>query len=355
MSSREPSSQPSSPARDRRLAATVGRVAAWFGLSAMIAIAALLAVTYAFGFLGQPATLAVVRAESEIVRFRVANAVQATVALDGFRVDDGDALAGACSGEALGAGWALEPALGAETTYRFETVRQGDALVQRLTVYVAKAEGAAAAATLRGRDARGTLNERSVAEEIALQADPACGPPAALRLPVWGPGEIGGPPSFRADGQAPTLISGSVEIYGRSTPLEFGFPLSWLGGGESSDDRTLYASVAGAFQAPPGSRISTLASGASDGLKAMRGFATVSGEPPRRIFLVNVSTESPELYFFPPGAGAQPDLLRMGLLSRLSNDPHVQRVVQILVWFVIVLPIALELARPLISRSDRLD
>lgn len=339
------------------------RVFAWGSVATGLALGSLMMFAYALGFVKPPNTLAVVSAESERVVFEVASAQQATIPLDGFRIDDGGDLVGECARDALGPGWALEPQSGVEVIYELQTVR-GPRLEQPLAVTIVNKPGREEAAVLRGAGADRQMQTRSFGGgELLLLEDRVCGPLTFRRLPIWGAGEIGGPPSFRADGQAPTLLSGEVEMYGRAQPLDIALP-SWLGGateeerraqraGFTPEDNTLYASLAGAFQVPPGSRISTLLSSADPGLKAMRGFASLDGDPPRRRFVVNVSTGSPELYFYPPGGGAEPDLLRMGLISQLSNDPNIQRAFQILVWFIVVLPIALELSRPLFERGGR--
>lgn len=316
-------------------------------LGAALAFGALMVVLYALSFLANPSTYFVLRAESETARFDVANAQQSTFAIDGLRVfGDGD-FDGACAAEAFGRGWALEPQLGATVEY---TVLRDKRLLIELT---APAEGAEAA-ILRGPGPNRRPQVRSIQDDLVLRDDPECGERSAYRLPIWGPGEIGGEPTFRGDGPAPTLLSGAVQMHGRASTHQFD-PLQLIGLADSdaarmlaAEDQTIYPSP-GMFEIPPGSRVSTLLGDADPSLKALRGFAIQ--EDGARSLRVDASTEAPEVFFYPPGAGKKADRMRMSLLSQIANDPNLNRMVQIIVWFVVVLPIALELIRPIFARD----
>ncbi len=336
------------PAKRRRpwlLGRIVMRLVVGVALSAIT----LMVLLVGLGFLGEASTLSVIRAESETTRFSVASPQQASFQVRGYRLfGDGD-FDNQCAETGLGPNWAVEPQLGAEVTY---TAVTGLGPESRVLIEIRGFDDGRESAILRGPS--GVV---SIKDDIAMRSDPDCATPAAFRLPLWGPGEIGGEPTFRADGPSPTLISGSLEMYGRAAPLDYDAS-GWtnalfgaVGAGVAVDDQSLYASLSSAFQIPPGSRVSTLPGTASDSLKALRGFAILDG----RHLKVAASTEAPEVFFFPPGAGAQPDRLKMSLLSQIGNDPNIQRIIQIIIWFVVVLPIALELIKPLFIRADEED
>ncbi|MEL6978332.1 MAG: hypothetical protein AAGM38_06610 [Pseudomonadota bacterium] len=336
---------PAAPPRRGSTASIIGRIFLRLTLGVALSFATLLALIASLSLLAEPSTHSVIRAQSEKARFTVASAQQSSFMLGGFRIFGEDDYDGQCVGQALGPNWALEPQLGVEMTYTI--LRDG-----RLLVELRGFEDGRESAILRGVGANGRTVTRSAKYDLVLRDDEACGPLQARRLPIWGPGEIGGEPIFRGDGPTATLLSGSLDMYGRATPYVFD-PLSWIGlGGEETrrllaeDDRSIYPSLSNAFQIPPGSRVSTLLGDADPSLRALRGFVIQEDFA----FQVEASTESPEVYFFPPGAGKRPDRVKMSLLSQIGNDPNLQRIFQIIVWFVVVLPIAIELIKPLFSR-----
>lgn len=333
-------------ARPRSTASVIGRIILRLGLGVALSFATLLALIAALSLLSEPSTHSVIRAESEKARFTVANAQQASFMLSGFRIFGEDEYDGQCVAEALGENWALEPQLGVEMTYT--VLRDG-----RLLVELRGFEDGRESAILRGVGPDGRTVARSAQYDLVLRDDGECGALRARRLPIWGPGEIGGEPIFRGDGPTATLLSGSLDMYGRATPYVLD-PLSLIGFESdetrrllAEDDRSIYPSLSSAFQIPPGSRVSTLLGDADPSLRALRGFVIQDGFA----FQVEASTESPEVYFFPPGAGKRPDRVKMSLLSQIGNDPNLQRIFQIIVWFVVVLPIAIELVKPLFSRE----
>lgn len=345
-------SDPSDSGRPRRsrarrgatlLAAVIGR----FLAAVVLATVALALLVGALGLLNEPSTLSVLRAESETARFEVASPVQSSFRIAGLQIFGDGAWDGECAETAFGAAAAIEPQLGVEVVYAtFARLDGSTTLVIELLAPDLESE----TAVIRGVD-----GSESVRDDLVLRTDASCASPAAGRLPIWGPGEIGGPPTFRADGPSPTLISGSLEMYGRAVTTGID-PIGWFasllrdapegraGAPERSDDRALYASLASAVEIPPGSRVSTLVDGADPALQALRGFARLDDG----LLVVNVSTESPEVLFFPPGAaGDRPDRVTMSLLSQIGNDPNIQRAYQLLIFFAVALPIALELLKPL--------
>lgn len=312
-----------------------------FLVGAALALATLVMLAGSLSVLPEPSTLAVIRAESETTRFTVGNAQAATLPISGFRIFGEGEFDEQCVNEAFGDGWALEPQLGTQLAY---TVL-GDG---RLLVEITGFEDGRESAVLRGAGPDRRVVSRSAQYDIVLRDDPECGERVAYRLPIWGPGEIGGEPVFRGDGPAATLLSGSLKMYGRATPYRFSLSDPFgSGSARSASARSdIYPSLS-EFDFPPGSRVSTLLAQAETSRKTLSGFAIQEG----RALRVEASTESPEVYFYPPGAGKQPDRLRMSLVSRLGNDPNLGQIFQIIVWFVVVLPIAIELIRPLFARE----
>lgn len=343
MSSRNssPSDASSAGAGSRAGSSIIARILLRFALAVGLALATLLLLAGSLSVLPEPSTLAVIRAESETTRFTVGNAQAATLPIGGFRIFGEGDFDEKCVSEAFGEGWALEPQLGVQVSY---TVLAAGRLLVELRGF----EDGRESAVLRGAGPDGRVLSRSAKFDLALRDDPECGERAAWRLPVWGPGEIGGEPVFRGDGPAATLLSGSLKMYGRATPYRFSLsdPFGAGAGRAAASKNDIYPSLS-EFDFPPGSRVSTLEAQAETSRKTLSGFAIQEG----RVLRVEASTESPEVYFYPPGAGKQPDRLRMSLLSRIGNDPNLGQIFQIIVWFVVVLPIAIELIRPLFARQ----
>lgn len=332
----------------------LSRIVLRFFVGVALALAALAPLAWVVLQIGDPSTLSVLRAESEIARFRVANPTAASFPISGFKLFDDGALDGRCAADAIGRNSALEPALNAMVRYR---IGPGGRIAIDIEAAAGQGDGAPRTALLRGIDAASGQRRRlaAVGDLLELEQDPDCGSVSARRLPIWGPGEIGGVPTFRGDGPTPTLLNGALDIYGRASQSS---PLALFGVIDqrrllAADNRALYASGGSSLQIPPGSRISTEAidngeEGADPSLRVLRGFAT----PGEGRFRIDVSTEAEELYFYPPGAGKSAERIRMSRLSQLANDPNLQLLFQVIVWFIVVLPIALELVRPLFARSD---
>ena len=330
----------SQPRRGDSLAAAIGRIFLRFALGVALALGTLVILATSLSYLPEPSTLSVIRAESETVRYKVANAPFSTLPLQGFRIFGEGDFDEKCADEALGPGWAVEPQLGVEMRY---TITGKGVLLVELRGF----EDGRESAVLRGAGPDGRVVSRSAKYDLVLRDDEECGERDAYRLPIWGPGEIGGEPVFRGDGQAATLLKGSLDMFGRATPYNFSLTDPFgAGAGRSNAARDDIYSSGTNFQFPPGSRVSTLPAQSDPARKTLSGFAIQEG----RAMRVEASTESPEVYFFPPGAGKQPDRLRMSLLARIGNDPNLVQIFQLIVWFVVVLPIAIELIHPLFGR-----
>lgn len=263
-------------------------------------------------------TLMVVTAESEVVRFQVANPVQATFQTAGLRLYGEGSFDGEC-GVSLGEATAVEPQLGAELAY---SVVEGGRLYIELSGPTDRPIG-----LLRTEN-----GEVPITSDMALVSDEACTPPTIWRFPVWGPGDVGGLPGFRADGPAPTLLRGEVEVFGRSTetPLDPG--------------GKLFQVNTSVYRIPTGSRLSTQVEGADPALQTLRGAAFWRRD--EGFLEVKASTEAEEMVFSAPGGGPA-DRFQLSLVERILNDPNLRSILDLLVVLAVLMPIALEIVKPI--------
>lgn len=176
----------------------------------------------------------------------------------------------------------------------------------------------------------GPVGPIGIRGDFVLLQDSNCGTIRSTRFPVWGPGDVGAPFTFRGDGPSPTLISAEVDIFGRATNISF-----------LSDKREIYPSFSRKLQVPPGSRIETpnKEAGNATQIQAFRGFVVRNKK--EGVFDIRLSTEAQELLFHPPGVGLQPDRIRMGLFAQILNDPNIVQIQSIILAFVLILPIGI--------------
>ncbi|MBC7282747.1 hypothetical protein [Hoeflea sp.] len=303
---------------------------AWrrIGASIGLAVGLALLVSLALHLMSDnPKTLASIKAESEIVSFAVSNPELAILYGQGFRIanwPDGS-LDDVCSEGAF------LPGVGARVSYqRIET--------NPLQVTV---EGT-------GDFRKATGETVSFAGELILIADVTCAPDLlSRRLPVWGPGSIGARFAMRSDGPGPTLLSGELDVFGRTIDVPM------LDGGGS-----IYVAIE-EMQIPPGSLIETDAARlegdkdlAPNPEAAMFGFITVSDQPG---LVVSVSTESLELTITPPGGRANSSRVDLGLLVQLINDPVFLKIQLFFVLAFVLWPMLMDAISLAYSRPDRMD
>lgn len=269
---------------------------AWLrlGLSIVFAAGLALLATLALHVLsGKPRTLASIDARTELVSFSVFNPDLAILYAQGFRIvgwPDGT-LDDQC------ADGAFLPGVGSRVTY------------QRI-------DKSPLSASVEGEGALRKPNGEIIPfdGELILLADAGCSDSLlANRLPVWGPGRIGSAFSMRSDGPSPTLLSGTIDVFGRTVAVPI-----WGNGG------AIYVAIED-MAIPAGSLIQTDAMPASSNSSrapnseaAMFGFVELSDEP---ALSVSVSTESPELSITPPGARADSSRIDLSLFVQVVNDP----------------------------------
>ncbi len=290
-----------------------GRVSAALGLS----IAITLLTTLGFSALGGPQTLTVVQAHSEYVRYRVFNANLASFLTDGMRIG----LADDASLEGLCASGTLTP--------------QVDSVVE----YIRQARSALIVTISAG----GTLGTGATfAGMISLVADTTCPGKPPATLPVWGPGQVGDTFTVRSEGIGPMLLSGTLEVFGRTIDL------GWLGSGGA-----LYAASSQPMTIPPGGWIW------SNG--AERGDAQVPPEESAFFGYVNsaadtgldvrLTTETPLLQIIAPGGRLEPSRVEIGLFAQALSDPNILRAQLSLLIFFLLFPIMIDLVGLATSRS----
>ena len=292
------------------------------------------------GLLPNPIGLSVLSGRSEHIEWVVANPELSRFDGRGFQIygsaegmpqlTDGSCIAGI-----------VEPAMRATVTYMV--------IDRSIIVEIAPpgtAGGKSVQANMAGPTAHIQLADgslRPVRGAIQLVSAPpqrrqACGPVRTHRLPVWGPGTIGEPLRFGADGPSLSLIEIEVDLYGRS--------LDWL---NLLSDRRLYPALQRPIRIPAGSRLTTLIE--PDGsrlttpddadLRAFRGFVRTL-DPTGMEFTLHLSTEARELWFYSPGTGPLPERLTMDVFAEFFGDPGTARLQIALLAFVILLPIVME-------------
>lgn len=243
-----------------------------------------------------PATVSVIDAESESLRFDVMNPDLAAFRLGGMRLIDPDA----DDDPACIAGL-LVPALDARVTYRLEEIG--------LVVGV------------RGTGPSAGRIERegpplALPAEAWLVPDAACPGHFPRRLPVVGPTVLGEelrPESLDPAGGARPLVSGTIAVYGRAIEVDIGI---------YSAEATLYP--VSEIELPGGSR---LFAGPADGRPPpWHGFVTPGACDPDgtcAAFAVQVSTGATTLHLVRPGVEVKPEVIAISTFARLFSDPSI--------------------------------
>lgn len=298
-------------------------IAASFGVAALLATAATSAL---FWFSANSTTLTSIKANTEIVSFSVFNPELAIIYARGLKVStwpDDESRENQCFEGAF------LPGVGAQVTYL-------------------RTENGPLQITIEGRGELRSPQGNVVpfdGELLLFRDNEECGTLQAERFPVWGPGQIGSPFSMRGDGPGPILVSGSLDVFGRTLNL----PL--LGDGGS-----LYAAIEG-MAVPPGSLIETNVGegvpGNDDAEAAMFGFIEVNETDPG--FSLSVSTESRELRLTPPGARADSSRIDLGLFVQALNDPGFLKIQLFFIFMFALWPFAIELIRSASSAISKAE
>lgn len=292
---------------------------AWQRVTAAIAISVglTLGAIWVFGALGGPQTFAVIQANSEYLRYRVFNTQLASFPADGFRIglSDDAALEGQC----------LTGTIAPRIDGVVEYIRQADG---PLIIALGNGGVVSSGAAFDGL--------------VSLVRDADCpGKPAAM-LPVWGPGQVGDTFTVRSEGFGPILLSGTLEVFGRTVDL------GWFGQGGA-----VYAASGQPMTVPPGGWIWT--DGDASGMAlppeeaALFGYVDAASEQGLN---VRVTTESPMLQIIAPGGRLEPGRIEIGLFAQALNDPNILRAQFALLIFLLVFPIMIDLVALATSRGQ---
>jgi len=300
---------------------------AWARLGVSVALAVLLAAlaSYALHALSDnPRTLTAISARSEYASFSVFNPDLAIIYAKGLRI--------VTSSEAnvenqCGSGVIL-PGVGSRVSYQ--------RIEKNLLLITIEGKG-----ELRDPRGKGLFFDG----EIILQTDVTCdGAMLTNRLPIWGPGKIGSPFAMRSDGPSPTLLSGTLDVFGRTISVPV-----------LNNSGSIYAAIDD-MAIPPGSVVESerhRTRGGSlavpDSESAMFGFIEVSEEPG---FAISVSTESPELSITPPGARSNSSRIDLSLFVQVLNDPVFLQIQLFFVLLFLLWPIFIDAVGLAYSRND---
>lgn len=290
------------------------RVVAAFAISVVLTVLSL----WVFGSLGGPRTFAVIQANSEYLKYRVFNTQLASFPADGFRVGlaDDTALEGQCLTGMV------EPRLDGTVEY---IRRTGSELIISLSAGGITSSGV------------------SMDGPTSLVADETCSEATPVLLPVWGPGQVGDTFTVRSDGFGPILLSGSLEVFGRTIDL------GWFGQGGA-----VYSASSDPMTIPPGGWLWTDGGDAAKGSDLPPEEAALFGYVDRQAehgLNVRVTTESPLLQIIAPGGRLDPGRIEIGLFAQALNDPNILRAQFALLIFLLLFPIMIDLVALATSRE----
>ncbi len=261
--------------------------------------------------LSGPGTLVVVTAETQSMSYTVAVPSQAVFAVRDYQLID---LVGADPPKCISG--LIEPPDRAVVTYLHTS--EG-------IVVAVEADDAKRAATWRELGLEGQPSVDLSSAFTLVPAPATCGEAMAGRLPIWGDATLGGelrPPST-VDDLSPTLLSGSVAVFGRT-----------LFGGRLYPSQTI--------NLPAGAR---LASDRDLPERERAWWGLVHFDPDKRLSMqVTASTEARRLELIAPGARIEPSVIEVRTLSRVLNDPFLLTLGVILGAAGVILQISLAAA-----------
>ena len=257
------------------------------GSAIILAVLATVATLVAFQLINNPQTFAVVHARSEYLEYKVFNPELAVLHGSGLRISswpDG-------SRDDQCAGGIIKP--GVLATVSYQRVEQGDL---QITV-------TGKGSFLTDGSGSGTFDGEAI-----LYPDPICGKLVTKRFPVWGPGKIGSSFAMRGDGPGPILLSGTLEVFGRTIGLG---PFGSGGAIYVATPQPLTIPPAGFIEsdqignAAPSSRI-------PPEITALFGYISLSDEAG---FDVQITTETPFLQVSTPGVRQNANRIEIGLFA----------------------------------------
>lgn len=304
------------------------RSLAWarVGVSLLLAVIFSVLAVLAIHMVRKPQTFAVINARSEVLSYSVFNPELAIIYGSGLKISswpedggvnrDGQCVAGA-----------IIPDVMATVTYQ---------RIEKNVIQISI-------------DGKGELrsDQNSVAGfdgELVLYMDAECGDLVSNRFPIWGPGKIGSAFAMRSDGPGPILLSGSLEVFGRTIDLgPFGG-----GGAMYSAAQPLTIPSGGYIESnrpDDGEQSSNVA--AED--TALFGYVSLSEEDGLG---VHVTTETPELQLSTPGVKENTNKIEIGLFAQVLNDPNILTIQLFLVLLALLWPMSISAVGLALSRPE---
>ena len=282
--------------------------------------------------LPEPDTLTIIDARTETIEFTVANARLAAFPTEGLFVNSGPAdLVGRCAeGD-------LIPDARTKVQY----------LMQPRLVVVVSGTG-----VVRTQDRETVFNTSESppgdasepTDLVFVRNAEDCKDMTAVRLPVWGPGAIGGwfSPQPETGG---ILLSGTLHVFGRTLDL-----------GIFGRGGALYPAYDDPIPLPAGGRMWTDEdrNASSEGTErtALFGFATVDKEG---YLHAELSTDAPTLMITQPGDSVLASRIEIGTFTQALNDPNLLRLQVIIAIGFAFLPLTAAMVTLLIMEERKGD
>jgi len=284
-------------------------------------------------FMPAPPTIAVIQAITEFVSYDVVVPDLAQLRLGGYALTyeaGADSLVltknvgSPTTKKPLCLSGVLTPTTGSRVSYRRLATGPVSVVVERTD------DKPAAIFALAGGEAPAALQKASWIRLEAPTGDSddgdksksACPGTALVRLPIYGPTQIGTPLRPQAAGDESSsgvLIEGTVDLFAKTIEL----------GRIREGASRIYPTTIAAMNLPPGSQISEfLEKGQTP--TPWAGFVKLDTD---QALDIRVTTPATHIQILRPGIGMQPETLAAGLFAQLTNDPVVLSL-QVLAVFV---------------------
>lgn len=300
---------------------------AWGRVGISLILAAILSVTAVLVIhnFSKPQTFAVINAQSELLTYSVFNPELAVIYGSGLRISSWPDDNGSNRDDTCANGVIIPGVMSSVTYQRIEK-----------NVLQISVEG-------KGEFRSDTDGVIPFDGELLLYKDETCGSPISNRFPIWGPGKIGSAFAMRSDGPGPILLSGSLEVFGRT--IELG---SLSGGAMYSAAQPLSIPSGGyveSYRPTNDQKTSNVAAEET----ALFGYVSLSDE---NGLGVHVTTETPQLQVSMPGVKENTNRIEIGLFAQVLNDPNI--LVLQLGFFLLALiwPISISLVSLSLSKRD---
>ena len=292
------------------------------GVAATASLAMITIVLFLAWLFAGRTPMTVIRAETQVFKYAVDNPALSALTVSGLTLRSDDDLDRSCLvGE-------FEPEQGALMRFALED--------DKLRITVSPPEGSDDVAGRMQRSGEG-LQPAALAQNSVLRGEVefvealGCGNGGSdaeriQRIVVWGAGVVGEPVGReRGDATRPILLSGSLEIFGRSVGIV-------SGGG------ALYSIVDKPLPLPPGVVVTPRdsAGGGDETDIPMNGFAERNGDR----FNYSAVTFSEEIGV--AGPAQQKSFVGLSVWDRLFKDPSMQNIQLLLLALAALMPVFLE-------------